>query len=414
MNHYASPLAMTVLLVAAAAAVHAESETSPVTADVMSLESLIQEVLENNPEIKSAEQRIEAARAAINPARTLPDPMIGVEYTDMETRELMYGITQEFPFPGKLKLRGEIAGREADQVEQEYLAVQLATVSSLKQAYYELHVVHRSIDIFRRNKALLLEFEQSAMASYEVGRGAQQDVFRAQTEISRVLTRLAALDQQQRTLEAEINRILYRPAGTTLGVPESPRMTPLRRTADELGALVDQSAPLLRAQMMEVERAQRAVKLAHREYYPDFEISAGGMREEPMGMDGYRIMLNVRVPLYYARRQRFEVRGAIASREAALSDLQATKQALLFRVHDNVAQVRRAEELVTLLESALIPQARLTLLSAQAGYSVAKVDFLTLLNALLTLQDNELELHMEVAAHEQAVARLEEIIGEAP
>lgn len=414
MNQFASPLAMTMLLFTAVASVQAEQVTSAESADIASLESLVQEALDKNPEIKAAEQRIEAARAAISPAQTLPDPMVGVEYTDLETRELMYGVTQEFPFPGKLKLRGEIAGREADQVEQEYLAIQLATVSDLKQAYYELHVVHQSIGIFQRNKALLGEFEQSAKASYEVGRGAQQDVFRAQTEISRVLTRLAALDQQQHSLEAEINRILYRPPGTSVGVPESPQMSLLRRSVEELGALVDQTAPLLRAQMMGVERAQREVKLAHREYYPDFEISAGGMREEPMGKDGYRVMLNVRVPLYYTRRQRFEVRGAIAGREAAINDLQATKQELLFRIQDNVAQVRRSEELVKLLESALIPQARLTLLSAQAGYSVAKVDFLTLLNALLTLQDNELELHMEIAAHEQAVARLEEIIGETP
>ena len=385
-----------------------------ISAAQVSLDVLIQEALEQNPEIRAAEQRFEAARAAISPAQTLPDPMIGVEYRDLDTREMMYGVTQELPFPGKLKLRGEIAGSEADQTEQEYLATRLATIATLKQAYYELHVVHQSLEIYQRNRMLLREFEESAKASYAVGRGAQQDVFRAQTEISRVLTRLAALDQQQLSLQAELNRILYRPPGTPLGVPEAPHMTPLRRSMDEFDALVDQSAPLLRAQMMSVERAQKAVRLAHREYYPDFEISAGGMREEPMGKDGYRVMLNVRVPLYYAQRQRFEVRGAVAGREAAFNDLQSTKQELLFRIQDNVAQVRRSEELVTLLESALIPQARLTLSSAQAGYSVAKVDFLTLLNALLTLQDNELELHMEIAAHEQAMARLEEIIGEPP
>lgn len=414
MNQYASSLVMKLLLVVGVVPVHGEPATSSAAIGVDSLESLTQEALEKNPEIKAAEQRIEAARAAISPAQTLPDPTVGVEYTDLDTRELMYGVTQEFPFPGKLRLRGEIAGREADQMEQEYIALQLATVSGLKQAYYELHVIHQSIDIFQRNKALLGEFAQSARASYEVGHGAQQDVFRAQTEISRVLTRLSGLAQQRVSLEAEINRILFRPPGTQLGVPDRPQVTQLRRSAEELGAVADQAAPLLRAQMMGVERAQREVKLAHREYYPDFEISAGGMREEPMGTDGYRVMFNVRVPLYYARRQRSEVRGAVASREAALSDLQATRQEILFRIQDNVAQIRRSEELVQLLESALIPQARLTLLSAQAGYSVGKVDFLTLLNALLTLQDNELELHMEIAAHEQAVARLEEIIGEAP
>jgi len=413
MNSCTRLFVIVAMLATAAPYLRAEQVT-PGTGTPVSLDALVQEALELNPEIRAAEQRFEAAQAAISPAQTLPDPMIGVEYRDLETRETMYGVTQEVPFPGKLKLRGEIAGSEADQLEQEYLAVRLATVSDLKQAYYELHVVHQSVEIFQRNRALLKEFEESAKASYAVGRGAQQDIFRSQTEVSRVLTRLAALDQQRVSVQAEINRILSRPPSTPVGMPEPPRMTLLRRSLEEFNEVVDQSAPLLRAQMMGVERAQRAVKLAHREYYPDFEISAGGMHEEPMGTDGYRIMLNVRVPLYYARRQSFEVRGAVASREAALNDVQSTRQELLFRIHDNVAQARRSEELVTLLESALIPQARLTLSSAQAGYSVAKVDFLTLLNALLTLQDNELELHMEIAAHEQAVARLEEIIGEAP
>ncbi len=413
MNPCTCLVAMATLLAAVATPLCAEPDMLTSGAPVR-LDELVQEALEQNPEIRAAEQRFEAAQATISPAQTLPDPMIGVEYRDLDTREMMYGVTQELPFPGKLKLRGEIAGSEAAQVEQEYLAARLAMVSALKQAYYELHVVHQSIDIFQRNKALLREFDESAQASYAVGRGAQQDIFRAQAEVSRALARLAALDQQRLSLQAEINRILYRPPSAPLGVPVPPQMTLLRRSMEELDALVDQSAPLLRAQMMGVERAQGAVKLAHREYYPDFEISAGGIREEPMGTHGYRVMLNVRVPLYYARRQRFEVRGAIADREVAFNDLQATKQELLFRIQDNVAQVRRSEELVTLLESALIPQARLTLSAAQAGYSVAKVDFLTLLNALLTLQDNELELHMEIAAHEQAMARLEEIIGEPP
>ncbi|MDH4301478.1 MAG: hypothetical protein OEV51_05325, partial [Nitrospira sp.] len=74
-------------------------------------------------------------------------------------------------------------------------------------------------------------------------------------------------------------------------------------------------------------------------------------------------------------------------------------------------QAQRAERLVTILRDAIIPQATLALRASQSGYGVGKVDFLTLLNSLLTLQDSELELHGEMVAHEKALARLEEVTG---
>jgi outer membrane protein TolC len=156
------------------------------------------------------------------------------------------------------------------------------------------------------------------------------------------------------------------------------------------------------------------VDLARREYYPDFEVGAMGLHEEPTGADGYRVMLNIRVPLYYAAKQREGVREAVAGREAARDELQTVRQELLFRMKDNVAQAARSKELLAVLEGAIIPQAHLTLASAQSGYGVGKVDFLTLLNSLLTLQESELELHGEIVEHEKALARIEEIIGERP
>jgi outer membrane protein TolC len=83
----------------------------------------------------------------------------------------------------------------------------------------------------------------------------------------------------------------------------------------------------------------------------------------------------------------------------------------LFQVKDGFVQAQRAERLITLLRDAIIPQATLGLQAAQAGYAVGKVDFLTLLNSLLTLQESQLELHSEMVSHERAVARLEAVTG---
>lgn len=381
---------------------------------VLPLTQLIQETLDQNPDIKAAERRWEAAKARIPQVQTLPDPKINLGYRELSARETSYGFSQALPFPGKLRLRGEVAASEADINEQDYLATALQVIAALKQSYYDLHFIHESEAILENTRRVLVQFEATAEARYGVGQSAQQDIFRAQAEISRLLARLATLEQKKQSLHADINRLLNRPPADPLGPPEAIQMTPLKHKLEGLNSLLDQSAPLLLQRAKGVERGGKAVELAKRDYYPNFELGAAGLREEPMGKNGYQVMLSVEVPLYFQTKQSQAVREAQAGREAAVEDLQSIRQELLFRIKDNVVQSERAEQLVKILGEAIIPQARLTLASAQAGYAVGKVDFLTLLNSLLTLQENEIERHGEMVEHEKALARLEAIIGEQP
>ena len=381
---------------------------------VLPLTQLIQEVLDENPEIRAAEQRWLSAQARISQVQTLPDPKLLLSHRELEKRETMVGVSQAIPFPGKLGLKGEIAASEADMLEQNYLATRLAIAAALKEAYYDLHFIVKSIAIVEKNKRLLVQFEKTAEAYYAVGKGLQQDVYRAQTEISRLIARLASLEQRKQSLSAGINRLLNRHPYSPLGIPEEITMAPLQHSQEQLEALVGNSAPLLTTQIKGVERGDKTIDLAQREYFPNFELSASGIREEPTGLNGYQVMLNIEVPLYFASKQRQGVKEAVAGREASKDDLQKVRQELLFRVKDNIAQASRAEELIRILQGAIIPQAHFTLASAQASYGVGKVDFLSLLTSLLTLLDNEIELHSEIVEHEKALARLEGIIGERP
>jgi outer membrane protein, heavy metal efflux system len=380
----------------------------------LDLSELKQEVDVRNPEIQAARQRWTAATAGIPQAQTLPDPRVNLSYQNVTEREGMYGVSQEIPFPGKLRLRGAVATREAERLEQEYLATRLRIIARLKEAYFDLHLVHTSIVVVEKNKRLLRDFESTARARYGVGRATQQDVLRAQTEISRVLVRLATLEQRKTSLRADINRVLNRPPHNPLGTPSEITVTPLRQGLPELTALLDHSSPLLQARTKEVERGDEAVALAEREYFPDFDVTVSGFRNDTMNTNGYQVMLGITIPLYYATKQREGVNEAVATHESAIHERQALKQDLVFRLTDNVAQAQRAEQLIAILTDAIIPQATLTLASAQAGYAVGSVDFLTLLNSLLTLQENELELHGEMVEHEKALARLEEILGSPP
>ncbi len=380
------------------------------------LASLITELEDVNPEIRAARQRWEAAKAVVPQVQTLPDPRLQFGYQRMPMTDplqgAMYGFGQEIPFPGKLSLKGEVAQREAERMEQEFNATRLRLIATLKEGYFNLHFVHKSIEIVERNKALLMQFEKTAKARYSVGQAAQQDVFRAQLEISRVLDRLAVLDQQKESLHAAINRLVNRPPAGPLGTPEEIHTSILTIPLQELNERADAFSPALLATAKGIDRSERSVSLAKRQYYPDFDITALGLRNDRINDNGYQVMVGIKIPLFYETKQKQGVREAMAGLEGAREDFAATRQDLLFQVKDGFVQAQRAERLITILRDAIIPQATLALQAAQASYGVGKVDFLTLLNSLLTLQDSQLELHGEMVNHEKALARLEAVTGQ--
>jgi len=382
----------------------------------LDLSGLIRELDVANPELKAARHRWESAQAVVPQVQTLPDPRLQLGYQRMPmvppvVEGVMYGIGQEIPFPGKLKLKGEVAQRDAERLEQEYNATRLRLLAELKQVYFDLHFVHKSIDIVERNKALLTQFEKTAKARYSVGQAAQQDVFRAQVEISRVLDRLAVLDQQKESLHAAINRLLNRPPDGPLGTPEEVHSTLLTFPLQELNRRANEFSPALLATAKSIDRSELAVSLARRQFYPDFDVTALGIRNDKINDNGYQVMVGIKIPLFFETKQKPGVHEAVANLEGAREDFAAARQDLLFQVKDGFVQAQRAERLITILRDAIIPQATLGLQAAQAGYSVGKVDFLTLLNSLLILQDSQLELHSEIVNHEKALARLEAVTG---
>src|SRR5271157_5084772 len=184
------------------------------------LPSLVEEALRNNREILAAQKRYEAARQRPSIASSLPDPTVSLGYASNgnplpggglgtnPTSNAGVMVSQEVPFPGKLKLRGEIAEKEAEAEFQQYLSVRLSVVARLKMAYHELHHADVSIDSIKRSQELLRTFMRVTEARYSVGRAAQQDVLRADTQYAILETRAVRLEEEKAARQAEILSLL--------------------------------------------------------------------------------------------------------------------------------------------------------------------------------------------------------------
>ncbi|HWB99807.1 MAG TPA: TolC family protein, partial [Bryobacteraceae bacterium] len=320
-------------------------------------------------------------------------------------------VSQEVPFPGKLKLQGEMASKEAQAEFEQYQAVQLAVISRLKQAYYRLQYSYTAADILARNRDLLEQLLKVTEDRYSVGKAAQQDVFKAQTQISILETRLVKLEQERKSREAEINSIRNAAAGTPLGRPEEKQVKPLAASLEDLYAAARRNSPMLVRDQKMIERSELAVNRARKDYYPDVTLNAGyanmgGM--PPM----YEFRADFKVPLYFWRKQRAGVNEQVSGLSQARRGYEATSQALGYRIQEDYAMAQASAKLMGLYKQTVVPQANLALEASLATYETGSVDFLSVLSNFTMVLDYEMNYYDEALNYALALSRLEEMTGQ--
>jgi outer membrane protein TolC len=387
-----------------------------------SLDQLVEEALRSNPEIIAAQKRYEAMRQRPAQESSLPDPMLSFSYNSVgnplpgagigtePTANAGFMVSQEFPYPGKRRLRGNMAAREADAEFQQYLMARLSVVSRLKQAYHQLHHAYEMIEIMSRDRDLMRKILRITEARYSVGKAAQQDIFKAQTQLSIMETRLERNRQELRSREVEINSLLNRPPESPVARPVESEPAPLRAGLDDLMKQVREDAPMLRREQKMVERTELALNLARKEYYPDYTISGGYYYMGSMP-PMYMARIDFKLPAYFWRKQRAGVAEQAAGVGAAKQSYNAANQTLSFRVKDDYLMAETSYRLMNMYSTTVIPQASLALESSLASYQTGAVDFLSVLMNFSTMVEYDLNYHEEVLNYFLALARLEEMTG---
>jgi outer membrane protein TolC len=392
----------------------------PAAAPPVKLADLEAEAERNHPAILAAEKMAEARRARVAQARALPDPQVSLGYmgdpAPFKTQKgdpssfRQLGVMQEFPYPGKRDLRGRVAGKDADAELWNAELARRRILSELRQAYYEMWALDRAIEITEQNKSLLEKFARIAEEKYKVGQGLQQDVLRAQVEVTRMLPRLTVLRQRRGALEAKINSLLRRPGDTPIGALEPFQKTELTLSLDELVARARAEYPEVRRQGEFIEQGRLAESLARKEFYPDFGVGWDYINR-PGLPEMYGLRFTVNIPIFNREKRRAAVQEAVAMQASAEKMREAVQWELTYRVREEYLAVRAAEELVLVYSKGIVPQSRLTLEASLAAYQTGKLDFLNVIASFTTVLDYELSYYEELAKYQQALARLEEITG---
>ncbi len=388
------------------------------------LDQLIEEALRNNPEIAASKKRWEVFKEKVPQTRSLPDPMLGLGIIslptnfsfrdeDMTMKEI--SISQMIPFPGKRRLMGEMAEKEAEAVFKEIQEKTNKIIRELKSTYFELSLNYRFMEITRRNKEILENFAKIAETQYAVGMGIQQDVLKAHIEVSRMVDDLLMLEQKKRALEAKLMALLNRPPESSIGRPEEVSFSKVPFSVEEFQKMAVDLNPTLQAMKKMIEAKEKAYEFAKREYYPDITFKfAYGQRDNGPEMkrrDMLSAMVEINIPIFYKSKQERKVAETRADIQTLEAQYRAMKNEINFMIIDLASMLQRTERQLELYKTGIIPQASLQVSSAMSAYRVGKADFMTLLDSQITLYRYQLEYHQALTEYEKNVASLEAIIG---
>ncbi len=392
------------------------------------LQDLLEEAARNNPEIRAAGNEREAAQQRIPPAGALDDPMLeaGVVNAPLASQTFrredmtmkMLGLSQRFPYPGKRGLRQDVAAKDSEFVAHAYHETVNRVARDVKAAYFEFALVVESTRLVEENRQVLERFLRISESRYAVGQGTQADVLKAQTQLTRMEDELIRLASERRGIEAELVRNLGREPETGLPAPAALRLPEATLQFESLRETALKERPQLLGLQSLIDRNGRALELARKDYYPDFEVKlAYGQRENMLnGMprdDMVSLTVAVNLPIWRGNKRDPGVAEAIAMRNQATDMYAAQLNEVSARLRQQVANADQSVKSARLYESGILPQARLAVESSLSAYRVNRVDFLTLLDSQMTVLEYEISHAAALSNYNIALAEIELLIGKA-
>lgn len=383
----------------------------------VSLETLLRQARENNPDLRAARGKRDAAKARITAARTWDDPKLTAEYMGIpeggfelpSASEKLYGIEQMIPFPGKLRAMGKAAAAESEAMNWEYTDTERRVLAELRASYALYYYLARSIETYRETAQLMRGYSKIAESQYVAGKAGQGDVLRAQVEAEKMSNMVITLGQEKETARVELNLLIGKNADDPLGEPEAVAPDFLDKSWDDVKALAQKNSPDAGRAAADLARGKWEKSSALLSYLPDFDVT---FRRRMMGdaWSGSEFMVGARVPLWFWK-QKADLAAASAEVEAAEAAKRKAELMSVSRAKEIYTKLDATKRLMELYSTSIIPKAEQSLRVAQAGFSAGRSGFLELLDSVRSYLEFKLEYNNYVADYQRDRAALERVIG---
>ncbi|MDP8257803.1 MAG: TolC family protein [Candidatus Aadella gelida] len=398
-------------------------EDFPQKNKVETLQRFTEEAINNNSAIQESYGQWEAAVYKARQASSFPDPMAKYTYfgESVETRvgpqEHKYGVSQKIPFPIKLSMKEVSESRYASMLKENYEAAIREIVRKVKFVYYDIYWVDKAIQVTEGEKAILENLEEVTQRRYESKFAPQQDVIKAQVEISNLINRLLIFRQNRKSLVAKFNSVLNRQGGTKVGRLEDVQPMEFEYKLSELHTIAGESRQELLAARLNIERSEYEKSLAMMDYVPDLtvgfdyiQVGKGTTMRSNDGQDAWMTTFSINVPLWLGR-----ISDKVKEKKSLLNsskkNYENVQNEVYYEVEDIYFKIITYKDVIMLYETALIPQSEQAFDAAKTSYETGRVDFLNWLESERVLLQTRLAYYKSIVDYQKSIAYLERVIG---
>uniref|UniRef100_A0A7V3E7N3 TolC family protein n=1 Tax=Ignavibacterium album TaxID=591197 RepID=A0A7V3E7N3_9BACT len=387
----------------------------------LTLNEAIKIGLKNNPEIKSAQQNISAAKGRFWSGISLPAPEIGVsyEYTPVNKSlrnfsERTFEVSQSFEFPSNYFLRGSKFSKEEEIAFYGLKQTEIGITAQIKSAYYNVLAKKDLLGIAEENLKIAEDFSKKAEIRYNVGEGTNLERLTAKVQFTEAKNNLEVASNELRTAFAELNFYLGYGKRTDEIFTLADSLTYLpsdKFTFEELYNLSLSVNQQIKISELNVSTASINKSLAWSSLLPNFNL--GYFKQTRDGDNGfYGASFGISVPLWFLFENRGQIQEATANVNIAESELQLIKNDVYLRLRSAFNNYENELRQVNLYISDILPQAEEVYRSASASYDAGEITYIEFLQARQTLIGAYSNYTNVLFNYYRSIFTLEETVGQ--
>jgi cobalt-zinc-cadmium efflux system outer membrane protein len=391
------------------------------TSTQLSLGEVTRAVLENNPAIKEAENRWQAAIHRMRQANAWDDPrVVGdsrvrrfIDVPPNAFTDQTLALEQLIPITGKNLVRGRIAGAEALSAFEETRRTQLDVLAKARATYFELANAYDQLEINDKNLTSLRQIADISRSRYEAGLESAANVLVAETDYSRLQEARRDLERNLSDAQSQLNALMNRDAFASLGTPVAASVEHAHLSQSGLRAITLAQRPEVQMARAKIDGEKSKLQLAHRAWIPDPALMVKGQRYNDAAEAVSELDAGVSFTIPWVNPSKYSagVREARANVAAAEQGLDREQKEALRLLRDQLAKIETFHHHVELFRDKLVPQAEQAFEATRLSYESGKATFLDWITAQRNLRDIEAMGRDHLAHYQMAVAELEAIIG---
>jgi outer membrane protein TolC len=391
---------------------------APPAAETLTLGQCIGIALEHNPLVLSSLSQYRASLARVNQAKAWSQPSLDYD-SDLQpglfdfrgSGESYFGVSQTVEFPGKIGLRGKIAGKESEGILADIDLLKLDLTFQVKGAFYGILIAQEKLKYAEQDLELAQDFLNKAEVKHAAGDIALVEVLRARVEASKAANAVRVAGNEVRLAKAQLNFLLARQKYEPLDIRGDIKRPFVSLDLEQLKTRALAFRPEIRRIGFSLERESLRKKQGALSYLPDFDL--GVSRHRLAGeMTTWDFTLSFPIPLFFWQPKRGEIAEAEALMRSLQNEESHLRNAISLEVEEAYMNALTAGHQITLFEEQILTQAEEVYNMFLFSFQEGEIGGIELIEARRTLIEARKSYADALFNYDITLAALEKSVGQ--